>query len=348
MSDPTISLFDFPASTSGTEGDTSRFAAAMAYCREHPGTTLLVPPGEYKITTPLARETMQKALSGELGHNPQDVMFTPHFPYSRGISFAGQQGTTLVGYGATLMVEGFMEPVSVRDCCDVTLKGITIDHLRKPYSWGQVTAVTPREDGFFNLNVTLDAACPVEAGTPVDLRYVLFSPHTNLYFIPEAQSVTVVDSHTLLVVADGDRHPESGESYLGMTFYTLHAFHSRPAILIEQAKNTRLEDVTIHSQPGMGIVGNRSENIWISRLSVIPSAGHHYAVNTDATHFTSITGLLRLEYSNFDGQGDDFINVHNYYHTITPVDDTSCFLHTDAKDGTHAQTLDYPDVGDIL
>ncbi len=350
MTNNTISLFDFAADESlGMEQDTARFAAAMAYCRENPGTTLIVPPGKYTITAPLARETQAKVMAGAYGGNPQKIMFHPNFPYSCGISFEGQKGTTLVGYGVTLMVDGFMEPVSIRDCEDVTVQGITIDHKRKPYSKGVVTSVTKRtEDGGYDVTVRLDEDCPVEKDTPRRLRYALYSPNTNLYFDPPMGGIDVVDSHTLraamgLCAADG-----TGESLVGMEFYTVHTYHSRPAILIEQAKNTRLIDVTIHSQPGMGVVGNRSENILVSRLAVVPSVGHHYSTNTDATHFTSIKGLLRMEYCTFDGQGDDFTNVHNYYHTITPVDEVTCILHCAARDGTHAQSLDYPDVGDKM
>lgn len=345
----TISLFDFAADESpGIERDTARFAAAMAYCREHAGTTLIVPPGEYTITSPLARETQRKVMAGEYGENPQRIMFNPKFQYTRGISFEGQRGTTLIGYGVTLMVDGFMEPVSVRDCVDVTVKGITIDHVRKPYSKGTVIAAEKREDGDFDITIRLEEDCPVQEKSPLRLRYVLYSTHTNQYFIPPAKEVHFTDSHTLRLVMTKDCVDETGESYIGMEYYTVHSYHSRPAILIEYAENIRLEDVTIHSQPGMGIVGNRSENIFISGLSVVPSVGHHFSTDTDATHFTSIKGLLRLEYSTFDGQGDDFINVHNYYHTITPIDETTCYLHTDAVDGTHAQSLDYPDVGDTL
>lgn len=350
MTKKTVSLFDFPYDASlGMEADTARFAEAMAYCREHEGTTLIVPPGEYILTSALARETQAKVMAGEFGGNPQPTMFNPKFDYTRGISFAGQKGTTLVGYGVTLMVDGFMEPVSVRDCEDITVQGITIDHKRKPYSRGIVTSVTKRaEDSDCDVIIRLDEDCPMEKDTPRRLRYVLYSSHTNLYFDPPMGAVDVVDSHTLRASMGIDAVKETGESLVGMEFYTVHTYHSRPAILIEKAKNTHLVDVTIHSQPGMGIVGNRSEDILITRLNVVPSVGHHFSTNTDATHFTSITGLLRLEYCTFDGQGDDFTNVHTYYHTITPIDATSCWLHTDAKDGTHAQSLDYPDVGDTL
>ena len=96
--------------------DRETFARAMEYCRDNPGTTLTVPSGIYRITDPLARETMEHVLNGDFGQNPQRTMFNPSFAYARGIDFAGQRGTVLDAQGATLLVDGFMEPVSLRDC----------------------------------------------------------------------------------------------------------------------------------------------------------------------------------------------------------------------------------------
>ena len=98
-----LNLTDFP----GTD-DRERFAVALAKAKEHPGSTLLVPPGVYHITTDLARQTMNNAISGRWGDNPEDAMFSPAFPFSVGISLSGHEGTTLQAYGARLMVEGFM------------------------------------------------------------------------------------------------------------------------------------------------------------------------------------------------------------------------------------------------
>jgi hypothetical protein len=138
------------------------------------------------------------------------------------------------------------------------------------------------------------------------------------------------------------------ETLTGLEFYTVHTYHSRPAILIENAENISLTDVTIHSQPGMGIVGNRSENITMRRLNVIPSVGHHMSTNTDATHFASCRGLLRLDGCEFEGQGDDSINVHTYYYTPERISSRSCRLSVDAPTGTHTQSIDHPEVGDTL
>ncbi len=347
-----VSLYDFENSAeipaSGESDPMALFRRAMIYCRQHPGTTLLIPPGEYILSDDLSKEIRQKVMTGEYGSNPQKVMFSPSFRYTRGIDIEGQRGTKILGHGVTLLVDGFMEPVSLRNCEDVSLYGITVDHKRKPYSKGQVMSAVQREDGRYNLNVKLEESCPVTEASPLQLRAVLYSANSGKYYPVSQREVRVLDSHNLLVAVDSDCIPETGERCIGMEYYTLHTLHARPAILIEACKNITLEDMTVHSQPGMGIVANRNENILIRRLSVVPSCGHHFSTNTDATHFTSTKGLLRLENCTFEGQGDDFINVHNYYHTLTPCGGDSCYMHTEAVDGTHSQSLDYPDEGDLL
>ena len=60
-------------------------------------------------------------------------------------------------------------------------------------------------------------------------------------------------------------------------------------------------------------------------------------------------GLLRFENCIFDGQGDDFTNVHSYYQAIIDrEDECTCIMQEKTPDGTHAQSLDYPDIGDTL
>jgi hypothetical protein len=333
-------LSDFNAAT-----DTLRFAAAMDYLRAHPGSELTIEPGVYRLTSDLARKAMQAVLSGEWGENPQSVMFSPSYQYTRGISFDGQKGSRIRAYGVTLLVEGFMEPISLINCSDIEICGLTIDHLRKPYSFGRICALSEQSaEGVRCCTVELDESCPVGPKTPLNLRHIFFDPQEHRKIPAQVRRVDYVDPRHVTVTAS------QGEALrCGQEFYTVHTFHARPAILIENAKEIRLRDVTIHSQPGMGIVGNRSEDILLSGVRVVPSHGHHWSTNTDATHFTSIKGLLRYENCVFEGQGDDSANVHAYYQDLEKIEDPrTCFLKEKTPDGTHAQTLDYPDAGDVL
>ncbi len=341
MSEKTVLLTDFSATT-----DLETFAAAMSYLWEHPNTTLIVPPGTYHITSELAKNAMNSVMTGEWGRNPQRIMFNPKYKYTRGISFDGQQGTRMISEGALLMIEGFMEPISLINCSDIEIKGIAIDHLRKPYSRGTIHELTPvDENGCRKCIIEFDKDCPIFENSPLTLRYIFYDLWKKCNIYAGIQNYTFIDTHHINVILNGN----TAELNNGNLFYTVHSFHSRPAILIENAKNIRLTDITIHSQPGMGIVGNRSENVIINRLSVIPSAGHHMSTDTDATHFTSMKGLLRFENCAFDGQGDDFTNIHSYYQAIIAKEEGNTYtLQEKTPDGTHAQTLDYPDIGDTL
>lgn len=319
---------------------------AMEYLRLHSGSTLVIEPGTYILTSELARETQRTVMAGEYGSNPQRTMFSPSFEYTRGMCFSGQRDTRVEAYGVTFLVDGFMEPISVRDCENVTLCGITVDHVRKPYSRGIIRDVVPlNEDGSLKSGtVVFDPDCPNLPSSPRHLRTKYFDPATERELMISIDGGEYIDSHHVRY-----NFTSAEQLHDGVEFYTVHTYHSRPAILIENASGITLEDVTIHSQPGMGVVGNRSENVTLRRLSVVPSLGHHFSTNTDGTHFTSMSGLLRIEDCTFEYQGDDFVNVHNYYHEIVERHgDRVCCMQEKTPDGTHAQSLDYPDVGDCL
>ena len=325
--------------------DTERFALAMSALRENPHSTLIVEPGVYTITSTLARETQAAVMNGDYGTNPQNVMFKPNYVYDSGLSFKGQIGTRMIADGVIFEIDGFMQPVSLIDCDDVTVSGFTIRHKRKPYSKATIRNIGKAdENGTAKCDLVFDDDCPINEKTPLALRDAVVDPVTEEASYWSVKNVEYVSHHLCraeLVYADRFKD--------GFEYYTVHTMHGRPAILIERAKNIVLENVTINNHPGMGIVGNRSENILIRDLHVVPVRGDHFSTNTDATHFTSITGTLRLENCVSKSHGDDFTNVHAYYQTIIRRgNDNTVFLQEKTPDGTHAQTLDYPDVGDTL
>ena len=101
--------------------DMAAFASAMEYLRAHPGTALVIEPGTYTLTGELAKSAMASVINGDWGANPQRIMFHPKYEYDRGISFDGVKNCRVEGYGATLMVDGFMEPISLVNCENIEL-----------------------------------------------------------------------------------------------------------------------------------------------------------------------------------------------------------------------------------
>ena len=207
--------------------DISRFAAAMAYLRAHQGTELIVPPGVYELASPLAVESMEAVMRGDWGENPQRIMFNPGYRYTRGLSLSGQRGSVISGYGAVLMVRGFMEPLSIIDCADVEVRGLTIDHVRKPFSRGTVTELGDVDgEGLRSAVIVFDGDCPIQPRTPLSLRSLFYDAAHGRDVRAEIDSYTFMDSHRIAARLRGAQSMENGALY-----YTIHTCHSRPAIV---------------------------------------------------------------------------------------------------------------------
>ena len=329
-----IFLQDFP----GTVRE--QLTAAGDYCRANPGTTLRIPAGTYLLEDTRAKEIREDVFAGKYGANPQPVMFSPVFPYTSGLDLTDCRDVTVEAAGAKLLIDGFLEPVTVQRGKNITLRGLTIDHLRKPFSRGTVIAYDRETKA---ADIRIDPCTPFDGAKASCPRNFFYNTKTRLI-----EEEMLGANHFRGEVAPGVfRYDDISEfdGIIGSEVYFTHTFHFRPGILISHSENTTLEDVTIHSMCGMGIVGFKSRDITMNRIRIVPDFGYAMSTNTDATHFACCSGTVSLENSVFAGHGDDAINIHNYYYRISEIDGADCTVEVRAVDGTHTQEVDYPDVG---
>jgi len=333
-----ISAANFGAIPNDGKNDAEALQKAIAWCKANPGGTLSFAPGVYNFRDEKAVELMNGILTGKVKGNPQDSIFRPYYPYAKGLDFNGVRNITLEAAGATFLCEGWMEPVSLNNCSNIKIKGLTIDYNRKPNTEGIITEVqadwfVAEFDSIYTLNPEMSLRSFMFHDVKANRRM-----HLEMY-LPRYE---MLSPHRLKIFGKLDK------SMTGNALMTPHTYHFRPAILMLDAKNIALENVTIHAQPGMGIVGHRSENIDMHGLRIVPNVGRHLSSNTDATHFTSCKGYIRYTNCQFDGHGDDAVNIHNYYLTIQkPAKGVGYDLVLKGADW-HAQVLDYPDVADTM
>ena len=333
-----IDARDFGAIPNDGKDDTKALRKAAEYCRNNPGTTLYIQPGVYRLIDKEAEKLEERAYAGELGENVEEVIFTPYYPYAKGLDFSGSVDTQVLAEDVTLLCEGWMEPISIIDAKNFKLSGITIDYLRKPFSQGEVVSIG---NGYFDIRFSEERTITTE--TPL-MRMTFWMPTYNRV----APTVLYFPERELL----GDNvvrfHHQIDSSLVGSTACVIHSFHFRPAVLVLDSENTVLENVTIHSQPGMGVVGFDSKDILLKNLSVKPAPGYYQSTNTDATHFAACEGVVRFEACYFQGQGDDATNVHGYYQTINHASGRNAQLQIKARTYTHAQVIDAPRISDVL
>jgi lysophospholipase L1-like esterase len=334
-----VSVADFGAVPNDEKNDAPALREAMEFAKGHPGIVLYFPPGTYDFRDDKAVQLMEDAMNGKFGVNPERTIFQAYYPYVRGLDFRGISGLTIEAQAATLLCEGWMEPVSVDQATNVTIRGLTIDYKRKPYSAGTIVA---KGDDYFD--AVIEDQYPIRPSMPVP-RVMYWDPKAlRLLGNGDAKRVEIIAPQTVRIHVQPKMMAIIDE---GIQIALPHSMHFRPAILIQHADNIRLDGVTIHSQPGMGILGHHSGNVVLSRVNVVPAPGSFVSTTTDATHFTSSTGEIRIENSQFAGHGDDALNVHNYYYSIAAAKRRGHYSLT-VPVNVHAGVLDYPDVGDSL
>jgi len=335
----TVFVADFGAVPNDGKDDAVALRKAAEYVRNHEGTTLIFAPGVYILRDENAVELENTVMSGSFGQNPESKMFTPYHSYVRGLDFTGAKNATILANGATLLLDGWMEGVSIEKTSNFKMVGLCIDFLRKPMSEGIITDI--QNDCY---TVFFDKPShEITMGTPFPRLNIWDNGIDGHYRDTHGMNrETVVAPNTVRF------RGTLPKSLLGAAVGAPHTFHFRPAIFIHESLNTILDDLTINANCGMGIVGFHTNTVTMNHLNVVPSKGFHFSTNTDATHFAACEGKITFERCTFYGQGDDATNVHGYYHDITAVAGNCVTLDLKAPTFTHAQMSDVPRIGDVM
>lgn len=331
-----ISLKSYGAIPNDGIDDSAAFKQALDECRKNPGTTLYIEPGNYNFRDDKALTFEYKAINGQYGENVQGHFFKPRGEYVIALDFDKFRDITIEAEGVTLVQEGWYEAISITNAKNVNIKGLTLIHKRLPFTTGVIINSTTE---FFDMKIdTLKYPYITDKVTGRVHYYDV--EKQRIYTGGWGENKELINSETIRV------HSKTNPK-LGDLCVLRHSAHNRAGILIKESENILLQDVTIHSHPGMGIVGHRSENITMKNLQVIPAPGTVTSTNTDATHFTSCKGKIIFDGCKFGGQGDDCTNVHNYYWSIYKESEKELVIAVENAD-LHALSLDYPDVGDTL
>lgn len=333
--DKQISITQFGAYPNDSINDAEALQKAAAYCRSHAGITLLFPSGVYNFRHSEAIKIEQEAIGGAYGEDVQGRLFHPKAPYVKALNLTGCEGLTIKAEGVILLLEGWYEVISLAQAKNVTIEGISIQYKRKPSTVGKIIAST---DSYFD--ITFDPQKYYYLDSVITGR-IHFFDHLRQRLYTGSCSAKKRVSFNRIRLYSTQKPP------LGDYCILRHGGHYRPAVLIKESENIKLKNVKIFSQPGMGVVGHLSKNITLDNLQVVPEPDNVISTNTDATHFTSCSGEIRIQNCKFKGQGDDCTNIHNYYFTIHPISDSKLEIRLENAD-LHAQALDYPLVGDTM
>lgn len=319
---------------------------ALHALKAHPGSTLKLGGGEYHFYKKYAYEKNYYISNNAYG--TKNIIFP----------LIGMEDITIDGEGADLMFHGDVLPFVIDNSKNIVLKNFKIDYPNPYFFQGEITAA--REDFIevtFNLtetNLKIEDNNMVffsrEDGWEVKSNRVLTtefdkatsgpSSHITPYFLylSDKSDGSFLEGMYRYVKAKQlaenkvrfDGHFKHTHNVGNMLVCTCAPGRTSPGIFINEASDTLIKDVTLHSTIAMGIIGQLSHNITLDSIKTVPreNSGRYLSVNADSTHFINCTGAIRYENCIFTNMLDDAGNVHGNYLKIEKVIDKHSLLLT--------------------
>ena len=266
----------------------------------------------------------------------------------RPIKFFERRNITLDGGGSTLIshynngssADPTCDCFHIKDCEGVKLCNLMIETDTPVNITGTVEQIN-RNEGFYVLavdpefKVTGKEIFMMQNGCDADGSFV----KPDYYCTdPDKSKVTLLAGEILLAnTHTGCKYDYLKENryrvflpkdtlshlYIGQTICVRHSSYGPICILIKSSRDTVLENITIYSGGGMGVVVlPRSENLTLKNFNALlpENTKRMMSLNCDGVHITGLCGKLSMKDCDFEALGDDALNIHSTAATVTATD----------------------------
>lgn len=240
------------------------------------------------------------------------------------------ENLTIDGSGSELVFHGTMIPFVLKNCKNVVLKNFSIDfenpHLRQlkileADSLANVSIAEIHPKG--NYVVENNRLYLTGDDYKITPEWVMaFQENKRLTYKRadvdfRVKSVTEIRPNVLKIEGwSQNAFTKKGERF------ALRSYHRpTPGIVIDECKNTDIQNVTVHYAYGMGLLAQMSENVYLNKFSVSLKKNdeRYFTTQADATHFSGCKGIIRSENGMYEAMADDAINVHGTYLKISEL-----------------------------
>lgn len=253
----------------------------------------------------------------------------------------GGKNITIDGQGSEFIFHGVITPFLIEKSSNIILKNITID-WEQPFFLQAEVLESNQKNGTIRLEIDPSVSVKLVGD---QISYVtndleLSDLGSNIAFDPNTMAVAYMASNLQLntrtapVSAKRINTNEylikgkfAGEPAAAGLIYIFKGPNSQnrlaPAIHLTSSKNIKIDNVIIHHAGGMGIIGERTENIHLNKVQVALREGSNRIVSTtaDATHFCNCKGQLLIENCLFENMLDDATNIHGTHVKINKIVD---------------------------
>lgn len=284
---------------------------ALEECMKTPNSTLVLPGGVLPIQDMHCFEKFMRISNND--------------PGSKRIAFdiEGVQGLTIEGNGTRLLFSGYISPFYIADSKDICIRDLTIDFTRPFTSEGKV--VETGKD-WVRLQFPEEAGARIMEGTLRfrDKNRVSF-PYGNLLEFDSAKKEVAYHVHDYWIwhgvladeMPDGTFkiYKEGLTATPGNVLVFGAESRLNPAFTLDGCDGFTLEKVNMWQCCGMGVIAQRSSDLLLDHVQVVPAPGEDkvISISADATHFINCRGYIKMLDCTFMNQKDDATNIHGWY-----------------------------------
>lgn len=324
-----IDMAAFGAKPDGSD-TTPSVRAALEEIRKGKAAKLVFPPGRYEFHPERASEQYLFVSNNDEG------LKRIAFPLK------DMEGIEIDGGGSTFVFHGYTVPFLIDHSSDITLRNFTVDFSRPFHSEGKVLAITPDHvdlefsqeypheirNGVLVFTNGQKASGPATTVTNGEILY----PYGSLLAFDPVKRETAFMAKDRYKVGEGIAAVELAPNQVRLKIPDISAsvgdvlvFSPKnrdvPGFVITDSSGIRLTDITLHHCGGMGVIAQRSEDVFVHKMQVTPPPGGARIVSTtaDATHFVNCIGKIELVDCLFEQQKDDATNVHGLYAKIVHI-----------------------------
>ncbi len=307
---------------------------AIKYCREHNEDTLVFDKGRYDFYSDMAAEDVLCVSNHDI-YGIQRIAFL----------IKDMKNFTVDGGGSEFIFHGSITPFTIKNSENITVKNLSIDYDETMTLDAEVINV---DDDFFDVQVVNDDKYTIKGNM---LYYYDSCGNEDIFhyfgirsfgddksFIPESMDEFRVFNPEICFEDLGDKKFRVYNSKLnvsvGMHLITRGTERYACNFVITDSKDVSVKNVTMYKSYAMGLLAQKTENVFVDRMVVKAKESRLFSLNCDATHFVHCKGIVKVTNSEFSEQQDDALNVHGVFTRIVDKTDEYIvikYMHKSAK-----------------
>ena len=289
---------------------------AIEQLRAKKGNKLVLEKGEYHFWPKMAEEKYLYISNND--HGLMSIAF----------NLSGLENVEIDGSGSTFIFHGYISPFLLEKSKNISIKNLSFDYARTFHSEGKI--VNAYTD-------SLDLSFAKDFPYSVDNYRLNFSDEENNSYpfghLLEFDAVKREVAPFALDYINGVENliakeisPSLVRIYLpGLkgNVGNILVFQSKnrlvPGIMISDSENITVSHVTAFHAGGMGVIAQKSKDIFLDNFNVLSGEGRMVSLTADATHFANCSGKISIQNCVLQSQMDDAGNIHGVYAQIDSI-----------------------------